>query len=319
VRDTGVSRPPSAVKLTFALGLILAIWSFNYIFAKTAFRELPPLAVASFRIVVAALSMVPVFFFLLITERPNPKDGALAEGSAGAIVDAWRFAYLGFFGMVVNHVGFTVGLNYTSVSHSSVIVGATTIVVMVLAWMMGLEQITGRKLAGLGLAFAGAIVLGIERGSNGGSTGLLGDLLTLGGVVGFSLYTVLGKRVAERYSAVRMTVYNSFWAGLLILPVAYWQAAKIHETVGLRSISWQGWAAVAYMGAVASAGAFLLYFWALRYMSASKLSSLNYLQPVGATLLAALLIGEKVTFNFIIGGVLILMGVYVIEARAAGR
>jgi drug/metabolite transporter (DMT)-like permease len=219
--------------------------------------------------------------------------------------------------MVVNHIGFTVGLNYTSVSHSSVIVGATPIVVLILAWMMRLERITGRKLFGLGLAFGGAMVLGLEGKSGNAGTGLLGDFLTLAGVVGFSLYTVLGKRVALRYSAVRMTVYNSFWAAFLMLPVACWQAMRIENGAGLQSIRWQGWAAVAYMGAVASATAFLLYFWALKHMTASKLASLNYLQPVGATLLAALLIGERLTLNLVIGAVLILLGVYAIESRSA--
>jgi drug/metabolite transporter (DMT)-like permease len=54
-------------------------------------------------------------------------------------------------------------------------------------------------------------------------------------------------------------------------------------------------------------------------MSASKLASLNYLQPVGATLLAALLIGEKLTVNLITGGVLVLLGVYAIESRSGNE
>ncbi len=287
MREADSSRRPSSLRLTLALGLLLAIWSYNYIVAKAGFRELPPLALASFRIVVAGLAMVPVCVFGLVAERRRAGAAPIAASNAPndslawpSGQDLWIFAYLGVFGMVVNHIGFTVGLNYTSVSHSSVIVGATPIVVLLLAWGAGLEGITARKLAGLGLAFAGAIVLGIENGWSGGSTGLFGDLLTLAGVVGFSLYTVLGKRVAAGHSALRMTVYNSFCSAVLILPVAVWQAMKIEHSVGLTSVRWQGWAAVVYMGALASAASFLLYFWALRWMSASKLASLNYLQPV---------------------------------------
>ena len=324
--DLESSRKPSTVRLTLALGLILVIWSYNYIVAKVGFRELPPLALASFRIVVAGLSMVPVYVFGLLSARR--RNSGAARGDAGTtnaslswppLRDLWTFAYLGFFGMVVNHIGFTVGLNYTSVSHAAVIVGATPIVVLALAWIAGLEGITTRKLVGLGLAFAGAIVLGSENGWGGGGTGIFGDLLILGGVIGFSLYTVLGKRVATGHSALRMTVHTSFCAALLILPVAIWQAMKIEYSVGLGSVSWEGWAAVIYMGTLASAASFLLYFWALQSMSASKLASLNYLQPVGATILAALLIGEKLTYNLISGGVLISLGVYAIESHSAGN
>ena len=320
MRHADPSRRPSSTRLTLALGLILTLWSFNYIVAKQAFREMPPLAAASFRILVAGLAMIPVFVFTLLAE--SRRNGGRSPGAAEAATrlasrrDLWTFAYLGFFGMIVNHLGFTVGLSYTSVSHASVIVGATPIVVLLMAWGAGLEGITKRKLAGLGLAFAGAIVLDAEHGRSAGDTGIWGDLLTLGGVVGFSLYTVLGKRVAAGYSALRMTAYNSFCAATLILPVAVWQLVKIEHTVGLASVRWQGWAAVVYMGALSSAACFVLYFWALQSMSASKLASLNYLQPIGATLLAALLIGEKLTVNLMVGGVLILLGVYVIESRS---
>src|SRR4029079_19451365 len=166
-------------------GLILAIWSFNYIVAKAAFRELPPLALGSFRIVVAGLAMIPVFVFALVVERRRfggrskgdlkgktaTPNGFLSWPSAA---DLWTFAYLGFFGMIVNHIGFNVGLNYKCVKHSSVIVGATPIIVLLLAWGAGLEAITRRKLTGLTLAFAGAIVLGSEHGWGAGNTGIFG-------------------------------------------------------------------------------------------------------------------------------------------------
>jgi drug/metabolite transporter (DMT)-like permease len=321
--DSSPRRRPSPTRLTLVVGLILVIWSFNYVVAKAGFRELPPLALASFRIVVSGLTMIPILLFSLLSERrrahmhPAPALNPLPSRSAGR--DIWRFAYLGFFGVVVNNGCFALGLYYTSVSHSSIIVGATPIVVLLLAWGLGLERITSRELAGLAVAFAGAVVLGTGHGWSAGDTALQGDLLTIAGVVGFSLYTVLGKRVAAEYSAVRMTVYNNFWGAAILLPLAVWQAVSISHSVGLSSIRWEGWAAVLYMGVLASAVSFILYFWALQSMAASQLASLNYLQPVGATLLAALLLGEKLTPNLVAGGVLVLVGVYAVESRSIAR
>jgi drug/metabolite transporter (DMT)-like permease len=228
----------------------------------------------------------------------------------------WTATYLGFFGGFLNQGCFTVGLNYTSVSHSSLIIGCAPILILLISRAMGLEAITRGKAIGMTLAFAGAAVVGMEQNGNTGAGSVRGDLLTLCAGIGLALYTVLGKRVAMEYGAMRMSLLMNIAAAVLALPVAVWQIHALARGGRLGTIGLEGWGAVFYMGVFASAVSYLLYFWALRYMTPARLGAVSYLQPIGATLLGLVLLGEPITRRVIVGGLLVIAGVYAIQTRS---
>jgi len=72
-----------------------------------------------------------------------------------------------------------------------------------------------------------------------------------------------------------------------------------------------------YMAAISSVAAYTLFYWALRYMEASRVAAVNYFQPIGAILVAALFLREVPTRHLLLGGVLILLGVYLAERGKA--
>ena len=78
-------------------------------------------------------------------------------------------------------------------------------------------------------------------------------------------------------------------------------------------VGWAGWVGLFYMAALSSVAAYTLFYWVLRYMEASRLAAVNYLQPIGAILVAAAFLGEMPTRNLLLGGALILLGVYLAE------
>lgn len=309
-------RPHSAL-LGSLIAVQVAAWSLNFIFGKVGLRYWAPLTLASFRIELAALLMLPVY---LIHRRwfrpprgPRPADppGHAARWKAREI---WTFAQLGFFGVVVNQVGFTVGLNYTTVGHSALIIGTNPISILLLAWALGLEALTLKKLLGMAVAFAGVAVLAAEHGLSLQSGTLRGDLITLAGSLGFALYAVLSKRVAAVYDSVSMNAYNYLTGGILLLPLVVYRAAGLARSGGWSAVRWEGWAALAYMAAIASVLAYLIYFWVLRYMTASRLGAFAYLHPVLTTLLGIALLGERLTHSLLMGGAMVLVGVYLIES-----
>jgi len=69
-------------------------------------------------------------------------EAGSAAGRGFTYRDAWTFLYLGFFGVSVNQFCFTLGLHYTSVSHSAIIVGMGPVYVLILAVMLRLERAT---------------------------------------------------------------------------------------------------------------------------------------------------------------------------------
>jgi drug/metabolite transporter (DMT)-like permease len=292
---------------------LILVWSFNYVVAKIGLRELPGLALASFRLVVAGIVSLPVF----LLRQPEKQRGIkviLEVPSRKRLQALWVIAYLGFFNSVLNQGCYTVGLNYTSVSHSSLIIGCAPILILIFSWGLRLESLSGRKIAGMALAFAGAVAVGAEQGGSAGA-GLSGDVLTLVAGVGLALYTVLGKRPAAGSSALRLSLLSNIAGGVMALPVAVWQIQGLARDRRLGAIGLEGWGAVIYMGVLASALAYVLYFWALRYMTPARLGAVSYLQPVGATLLGLVLLGEAISFRIASGGLLIIGGVYAIETH----
>jgi drug/metabolite transporter (DMT)-like permease len=309
-----VSRPSSAW-IFLALVFLILVWSLNYIVAKVGLRELPPLALGSFRLLTAGTVSLPILFFprTVIGDRTQVTLEAAGKRS-GRLHELWTVTYLGFFNVVLSQGCYTVGLNYTSVSHSALIIGCAPILILIFSCALRLEALTSRKVIGMVLAFAGAAAVGVEHRRNSGA-GVAGDLLTLVAGVGLALYTVLGKRAFEQYGPVRLSLLSNIAGAVLVLPVTIWQAWGLTRAGRLSSVGLEGWGAVIYMGVLASAVSYILYFWALRYMTPARLGAASYLQPVGATLLGLILLGEPITRSVAVGGLLIIAGVYAIETH----
>jgi drug/metabolite transporter (DMT)-like permease len=307
-------RAPSRPVIASLIGLIVVIWAVNFIAAKIGLRYFPPLTMASFRVCAAGVVMVP-FYLCLKGLRLSAFARAAADRQQGfSRRDAWRFLYLGFFGVSVNQFCFTLGLHYTSVSHSAVIVGMGPIYTLILAVLLRLERATWHKAVGMAIAFTGIAVLASENGISARSPSLLGDAITMTGSLGFAMYAVLGKRVAGEYDALTMTAFNHFAGALIVLPLALHQAWMLGAAGNWQTVPWQGWTAILYMALFGSAVAYVLYYWLLRYLEASQLSAFTYLLPVLASILGILALGEQGSWRQVLGGALALGGVYWTES-----
>ncbi|HYL09798.1 MAG TPA: EamA family transporter [Candidatus Acidoferrales bacterium] len=309
---TAEEKRPASATIAVSVGLTVVMWSLNFIAAKIGLRQLGPLTMAAFRVVLAGAVMVPAY--LVCRRLPSFAPHVMRPPSGFSIRDLWVFTYLGFFGVCINQVCFTVGLRYTSVGHSAVIIGMGPIYVLALASAMRLERLTLRKVVGMGVSLIGVIVLATEEGIGTHSPTFVGDAITMAGSIGFALYAVLGKRVAANYDTLTMTAFNQIVGAIIALPVAVLEAMRLGAVSHWAAIGWPAWAATGYMAAFGSAGAYLLYFWLLRYMPPSQLSAFSYLLPVTATLLGIWWLGEKGSWNQLAGGALVLAGVYWIES-----
>lgn len=308
-------KTPSRIVLGASIGLVILIWALNFIAAKIGLRSLPALTLASFRVVLAALVMLPVYN--LCSRMPTFAEASKARRRKWTIGDLWTFLYMGLFGVTMNQVCFTVGLRYTSVSHSAVIVGMGPIYTLILAVLFKLEKATWRKAVGMTIAFAGIAVMAADQGISTRSPSLVGDAITMTGSIGFAMYVVLGKRLAARYDALTMTTFSHYGGALIVLPVAIYRAATFGPAANWRAIPWAGWTALLYMATFSSAVAYLFYFWLLRYLEASQLTAFTYVLPVVATILGILLLGEAGSWGQVLGGALALSGVYWTESGRA--
>jgi drug/metabolite transporter (DMT)-like permease len=182
------------------------------------------------------------------------------------------------------------------------------ILVLLLAAFLGQERITARKVVGMTIAAAGVGVLQLERKSGSGAT-LLGDFCTFLCGISLAVFTVRSKQLMKRFGSLMINSVAYIGGSLAIAPLTIWLSVRY----GVGRASAAAWWSVAYMAVFSSVLAYFIYNYALTYMPASRASAVSYLQPLGATLLAVLLLGEPVTMALAIGGILVLTGVFVTE------
>lgn len=281
----------------FLLTLMVLAWSGNFLITKFTLRELPPFALLFLRVL---LSNAILLGLLLRRGAARPR---LQKGD-------WRwFALLGFFGIAMNQMGFILGIAYTTLSHSSLIVSLTPIFVLILATRMKLEPLTWLKAVGMMISFGGVIVLALEHGLGGNSPTFLGDLIALGASVAFALYTVYSKQVSQRYDPLGITVFSYVAGMIFVVPLSGWELLEVNWL----DLTWRAWAGVAYMAGIASVAAYMIFYFALSRIAASRVIVFSYFQPVLVTLLGVVVVGEKITPYLLSGGAMILGGVYLAE------
>jgi drug/metabolite transporter (DMT)-like permease len=296
----GPGPRPSTFLLVVALVAVLLAWSINYIVGKITLTHFEALTLASFRFQVSAVVLLALYF----SQRNRI---ALKAG------DLWTFAYLGFFGFAINQGGFVLGLSLTTSEHSVIIVALGPILILAMARAMGLERLTAGKVLGMLISFSGVILLETERGSPLHSPLLLGDVISLVGTLGYSIYTVLAKRVAGSYDTISMNTFCATVGAILWLPIALRQGSRLNWG----GVGAAGWAGLLYMVLGSAVGGYLLFYWLLRHMEASRVVVVNYLQPVIVVLLSIPLLGERPTARLLASGALVLLGVYLTEHASA--
>lgn len=288
----------------FALYALICLtilgWSGNYVAGKIALRELPPLLLSPLRVSLAGVLMVPFYWW----ERH--RSPAFWTGK-----DAPRLLALGVVGAAVNQFFFVLGLSHTSVAHAVIFANMAPLLVLLLAAWRGLEKITVSKMAGLLLALAGVGMLRALEPRSHSSAGphWSGDLLCLAGSVVFAWFTVFGKPVTSRYSAITVHTFAYVGGGVLMAPLTLWEARGF----AFARVSPAAWTGVLYMALVSSVLCYLMYYHVLARMDASRLSAFCYLQPPLATLLGFLMLGERFSLSLALSAAVILAGLLLAE------
>lgn len=274
--------------------LVQFIWALNNSLSKVALRSFPPVMLCGIRMIMASAFILPFYW----RQRPHDWGGK----------DFWKLLGLGGIGIGLNQFFFVVGINQTSVTHAALIIPLTPILTLIISSILGQEKFTARKIVGMTLAFSGVIVLQLTKTSDQGAS-LVGDLLLFVGILTFAAYIVLGKRATANHSGVVVNTFGFVGSALLLAPIT-WLDAKGFD---FGAVPWPAWTSLVYMALFSSVIGYLLYYYVLTHMEPSRISAFSYAQPIMTTSLAAILLGEPITFALLIAGALVLAGVYVTE------
>ena len=272
------------------LVVAMALWGSSFIALKIAFAELSPMWVICGRMVLGSLVFLAAWRW----------RGQL-EYRAGD----WKYlAGLAVCEPCLYFIFEAIALQNTSASQAGMITALMPLLVAVGAFIFLRERITRMSLAGFVLAVAGAIWLSVAGTANEHAPNpLLGNFFEFLAMICAMGYTLILKHLSQRYSAFVMTAMQAFVGAPFFLLLALTM-----EPVPA-SISWQGLAAVVYLGVLVTVGAYGLFNFAVGRLPASQASAFINLIPLFTLLIAVLMLGEKLNGEQMAAAVVVFAGV----------
>jgi len=252
--------------------------------------EAPAVAIAFWRCALGAAVLLPP---AIVRRDKFPRGRTLYVGMASGVA-------LGA------HFGFWISsLDYTSVAASVVLVSTQPVFVAILAYMLFGERTSPLSFAGILVALAGTAV--IAGDGSVGSAAILGNALALVGAVTVAVYVLIGR--SSRTGGVgvlpySIVVYSA--AALTLLPVTLLLDARLW---GYSGETWF-WLWAITLGPQIMGHT--VFNWALRYVEASIVSGTILAEPVVSAFLAWLILSEKPGLPTILGGVVVLVGLFLL-------
>jgi drug/metabolite transporter (DMT)-like permease len=282
--------------------LLAAIWGASFFSIAIAQREIGPVTVVLHRVGWAALLL---WLVILVMRIPVPRD--------------WRvWGALLVMGLLNNAIPFTLmSWGQTRIESGLVsIFNAITapLGVLVAALLLADERLTRQRLAGVLIAFAGALVIiGPER-LGALDPRALGQWAVLGGALSYALASSWGKRHLRGLSPVVAAAGMLTGSMFLMLPLAIAAEGVPELALGLPT-----WAAICYYAGLGTAGAYLLYYRVLAMAGAGNLMLVTLLIPPVAIFLGSAFLGESLPPRAYAGFGLIAFGLAVLDGRLFRR
>jgi drug/metabolite transporter (DMT)-like permease len=220
--------------------------------------------------------------------------------------DMLSMAGVGVVGVGMNNVAFTLGVSMTTASDTALIYAAVPIWGILLGLVLGLERPNPWGVVGVALAFLGVGIVVYGGLGGGGGASLEGDLLVLIATVCWGSYAVLSLPLLGRHPPLVVAAYTMLFGGLAAAPFAL---------PGIVSAQWAeassgAWEAVAYSTLLVAAFGFYAWQRGVSRVGANRVLVYQYLITLVGVAAGVVLLGEGLTANKVIGGTVILGGVY---------
>lgn len=205
-------------------------------------------------------------------------------------------------------------LRFTSASHTVVLLYTAPIFVALgLHWKLPSERLSMLQWSGIALAFFGisiAFLFHPTGSAAASSTVLWGDALALMAGILWAATTIAVRltKLAEA-PATQTLFYQLLIAFLLLFPLAF--------AMGQASIDWTPFAigSLLFHTIIVSFASYLIWFWLLKEYLASRLGVFSFLTPLFGVLCGVVLLNEKIELNFIVGTVLVMLGIMVVSLQ----
>lgn len=288
------------LKLIFSLVIVGIVWGTTYLGIRVAVESIPPWFITSIRQGIAALIVL------------------------GILIYKKQLSWIGWnnlkFQLIPSLLMIVIANGFTTIAEQSLPSGLTSImsalspvIIFIGGILFGIEKPNLKGIIGVLLGFLGVVFIfrnGLEDILDPNyKTGML--FLSIA-IMSWSAGTVYSKKHTHKSNNIALNLFYQFSISSLIQFVL---AFIFSSNTDVNTWSLQSISAVVYLAVFGSVLAFFCYYYALKRVSAVQVSILNYVNTIIAVFLGWLLLGEVISFDFIIATALIILGVFIINYK----
>lgn len=227
--------------------------------------------------------------------------------------DWWRFALFGIVGLSFNQGCYYLALKLTSVGYALLFQYTAPLLLMAYGVLTRTERMTGAKLLAGFLALCGCALMLLGQAGGVAAVSWMGTLAALGSACAFAFYSAFGQRLLRDYDSRTVMTYAFTFAALA------WVTVRPVWTLEWQRFDGQTWLFVVYLSTLATVVPFGLYLASLRYLEPSRANLTSALEPVVASAMAWVWLGERMQPWQVVGGLAVLSGVILLQLEAPLR
>jgi drug/metabolite transporter (DMT)-like permease len=275
-------------------------WAFAFPLIKIGLEYLSPVNLTIMRFTVVCIS------FLFVWGLQSQKFTKIIKKDIPALF------LLGFCGVIVYHLCLNYGEQFISPGAASLIIATIPLFIIVLATFFLSETITLKRMVGVSLALLGVIIISLwgKKDFTIEIEYVLGAFAVLIAALVGALYTVAGKRLLHRYSALSLTAYAMLLGSIGLLPFINY--SLVDE---ITHMPFLGWIAIVFLGVCSTVIGYMLWYYGLESKDASEMSVYLYCIPIVTILIDFFVFNEEITLLFLLGGSLIFLGLILANSK----
>jgi len=277
------------------------VWGASFIATKIAVGQISPTAVVWLRFAMG----IPILLIAVVMR----KQFAFPKGN-----EWWYFALLGFLGITFHQWLQSNGLKTAQASTTAWIVSTSPVFIAILGWLILKEKLNLLQSSGIALAMVGVLAV-VSKGDFStiavGKFGSYGDFLIFISAVNWAVFSILSRRGLKEHPSTMMTLWV-MTIGWLITSVAFF-ANKNY--IDIPQLDFRGWVAMIFLGVFTTGLAYITWFDALAQLPAAQTGAFLFIEPLTSMVVAAIILNEKITLVSILGGAVILVGIWLVNRQ----
>ncbi|OFX66910.1 MAG: hypothetical protein A2X12_01505 [Bacteroidetes bacterium GWE2_29_8] len=278
--------------------LAMLMWGYSFIWIKQTFDYLNPVGIIFIRLVISSCLLLSYVFIFKKVEKIEKKDYK------------W-FLLLAFLEPFVYFLCESNGVKLLPSTIAAIIISTIPIFTPIAGLFLFKEKITLLNYLGIVLSFVGITLMVVDDNFNLKAP-IVGLILMFMAVIAGILYTIVTKKIANKYSPIFITTMQNFIGTIYFIPVFF--IFDFQHTINA-TYSFDLILNITYLSVFGSTLAFLFYTISIRDLGISKSALLTNLIPVFTAITAYFVLKEKFTCQKITGMIIVLFGIMIAEAK----